>query len=232
MTHIPGQIYLADQRGRVETAQQQRLSTFNFGAYQAEGRAPFGALLAFNEESLAPGQAVVLPVAQATHLLLLPVTGAVAFAGPAGLGGSTEVEQVQLLTLPAGTQVTLRNPYAEDVITLLHIWLAAPEPNTTPRAESFSYAFDCLHNQLAELVPRRAQQPVSLHLGCFQGRCEALYRPQPGSRLFAFVLAGAFELAGRLLHAHDGLALWDCPEADLEALSNDALVLLLELTEA
>jgi len=34
---------------------------------------------------------------------------------------------------------------------------------------------------------------------------------------------------GRLLHARDGLTLWETEEAEMEALSNDAIVLLIEL---
>ncbi|MBH0619506.1 hypothetical protein I3A86_25800 [Salmonella enterica] len=128
---------------------------------------------------------------------------------------------MQLLAVPAGTQLSLRNPYATEVITLLHIWLAAPDPVAAPRTEAFAYTFAGLAGQLAALVPG------VLHLGCFGGRQEAVFRPQAG-RLFAFVLAGAFELEGRLLHAYDGLALWECPAAELEALSPDALVLVLE----
>ncbi|KAJ8604038.1 hypothetical protein MRB53_041964 [Persea americana] len=127
MTTLPqtsARIYLADQRGLCTTPQQQRFSTFNFGTYRAEGRAPFGQLLAFNEESLAPGQAVTFAVAQAVQLLLLPIVGAVTYLGPAGLLGTTDVEQAQLLALPAGTTMQLRNPYEGEVVTFLHIWLA------------------------------------------------------------------------------------------------------------
>lgn len=227
--HTPGQIYLADQRGLVASAQQQRHCTFNFGAYVAEGRAAFGRLQAFNEESLAPGQAVEFEVPQATHLLLLPVTGAVAFEASVLAPGSADVEEVQLLTLPAGSTVKLRNPYPDAVITFLHLWLEA-DAGTPTASQGFTYQFEKLDNQLAELVPP-AGLPFSLSLGRFQGRHEAVYRVrEAGHRLFAFVLAGAFELEGRLLHAKDGLALWHCPAAELEALSNDALVLLLELT--
>ncbi|MBC6988212.1 hypothetical protein H9I52_00875 [Hymenobacter sp. BT491] len=49
------------------------------------------------------------------------------------------------------------------------------------------------------------------------------------SRFFAFVVTGAFEVEGRLLHKRDGLALWYVQEVELKALSNDALVLVLEL---
>ncbi len=43
---------------------------------------------------------------------------------------------------------------------------------------------------------------------------------------------GAFEVQGRLLHARNGLGLWDDTNLlELEALSNDAIVLLVELGE-
>lgn len=46
--------------------------------------------------------------------------------------------------------------------------------------------------------------------------------------IFVFVLQGAFETEGRLLHERDGLALWDVDKIEMEALSNDALVCLVE----
>jgi quercetin 2,3-dioxygenase len=221
-------LYLADQRGLLTTAQRQCLSTLNFGAYMAEGRAPFGRLRALNEERLAPGQAVALPVAEATLLVLLPIEGAVAYQGPAGLAGTTDVEQVQVLALPAGSTVALRNPYPDAVITFLHLWLAA-EASVEANGQLFAYSFGQLENTLAELVSL-GPLPFGLHLGRFQGRCEAAHLVQAsGNSVFAFVLAGAFELQNCLLHAGDGLGLRDCATVELEALSNGALVLLLEL---
>ena len=221
-------IYLADQRGQLATAQQQRLSTLNFGPYAAEGRAAFGRLWAFNEESLAPGQAVALPVAEATLLVLLPITGAVGYQGAGALGGTADVEQVLVLPLPAGSTLHLHNPYPNAVITFLHLWLAAEAP-LPAAAQTFAYRFGQLENTLAELVPL-GPLPFGLHLGRFQGRHEAaLSVGAAGSLVFAFVLAGAFELQNCLLHAGDGLGLRDCTTVELEALSNEALVLLLEL---
>ena len=44
-----------------------------------------------------------------------------------------------------------------------------------------------------------------------------------------FVIEGAFEVQGTLLHARDGLALWGTDKLEKEALSNDAIILLIEL---
>ncbi|MEO5593159.1 MAG: hypothetical protein ABIR15_06605 [Chitinophagaceae bacterium] len=49
--------------------------------------------------------------------------------------------------------------------------------------------------------------------------------------LFAFVIKGAFEMEGRLPHARDGWALWDTGAAEMKALSNDAIILVIELPD-
>ncbi len=47
--------------------------------------------------------------------------------------------------------------------------------------------------------------------------------------LYTFIVDGAFEIEGRLMHARDGLALWNTEKIELEALSNNAIVVVLEL---
>ena len=49
------------------------------------------------------------------------------------------------------------------------------------------------------------------------------------SRLFVFMIEGAFEVEGRLLHAWDSLDLWDATTTEMEALSNEAMILVIEL---
>lgn len=234
MKQTPGKIFLAEQRGHLETAQFRRYCTFNFGAYAAAHKGPFGPLLALNEETLAGHAAVALPAAQAVHVLVVPITGAVRAGGAPGAATRVEVEEIALLAVPAGGALHLANPHPDAQITCLHIWLAA-EP-TAEGAGCQLFAFDAagLANRLAEVVPAAgpagAPRPFRASLGRFAGRAEAVYGLHSATaRFFAFVLAGAFEVEGRLLHAHDGLALWDAPAVELEALSNDALVLVLEL---
>ena len=236
----PGKIYLADQRGVVESHQFRRESTFNFGDFQHAHKEPFGRLYGLNEETLAGGHAVELAVAHDSYLVLLPVTGAVGFGTGGGAHGTVEAEEVLTLSVPAGTTVQLRNPFAGELISFLHLWVRATAP-LTPLAPAVGLktVFDgqLLENQLRELVGTRTEDqspaypnlPFRLSLGRFMGRQETVCRVAPGNTLFAFVIAGAFELEGRLLHEKDAVALWDVEEIELEALSNHALVLVLEL---
>lgn len=235
---VPGKLYLADQRGVVESPQFRRQSTFNFGTYQQAHKEPFGRLSGLNEETLGGGHEIELPVVQDSYVVVLPITGTVAYSTGGGAHGSVEVGAALTLSAPAGTLLRLRNPYEDELISCLHIWVRAAAPLTPPATGLLTVFEELRENELLELVSVRAQGqsatqphlPFILSLGRFMGRQEAMYKvAQKGNQLVAFVLAGAFELESRLLHEKDAVALWDVEEIELEALSNHAIVLLLEL---
>ncbi|MBJ6143812.1 hypothetical protein [Hymenobacter sp. BT559] len=240
ITQAPGKIYLADQRGVVESPQFRRQSTLSFGDYQQEHKAPIGRLYGLNEETLAGGHEVEVPVAQDSYVVVLPITGTVAYSTGGGAHGTAEVGTVLIISAPAGTLLLLRNPYANELISFLHLWVRASAPLTPPApAVGLVAVFEELReNELLELVSVRTQGqpptqpnlPIMLSLGRFMGRQEAVYSlASKSNQLVAFVLTGAFELEGRLLHEKDALALWNVDSVELEALSNHAIVLLLEL---
>jgi len=67
-------------------------------------------------------------------------------------------------------------------------------------------------------------------MGQFDGRMEATHICQiPENKLFVYVIAGAFEVQNRLLQPHDGLTPWHLEILELEALSDDAVLLMIEL---
>lgn len=225
----PGRLYLAEQHGTLTTAQSSRSSVFSFGAFADVQRPAEGRLLAFNEETLSGGQQLTLPNSLATYCVVVPLTGEIG-CGDALSQEVVQVEEVWVARVPAGRAVVLTNPYPDTAVSFLHIWLADAAAPATARAEVFQYTFQQLESGLLEVTGGSAQLPFALSLGRFTGRQEALYQPRrPDSLFFAYVLAGAFEIEGRLLHAKDGLALWQVAETELEALSNNALVVVLEV---
>lgn len=228
----PGRIFLADQHGALATPQSSRSSLFSFGPYQDAQRQPLGRLLAFNEETLYGGQHLTLPAPQAAYCLVLPLIGEVSCTA-GGEPALVQVEQAWGATVAAGAALTLRNPYAVEAVSFLHIWVATAETPPTPTpAEIISYTFAQLENRLTELVSSGGQWPFSLSLGRFMGRQEDVYHLGSEQALFfTYVLAGAFEVEGRLLHAQDGLALWQVPAVEVEALSNNALLVVLEIPQ-
>ncbi|RZK32231.1 MAG: hypothetical protein EOO57_15245, partial [Hymenobacter sp.] len=185
---VPGKIYLADQRGLVESSLFRRQSTFNFGAFQSEHKAPFGRLYGLNEETLAGGHTVEFEVAQDSYIVLLPITGAVEFSTSGGASGTAEVEQIINLAVPAGTTLRLRNPFAGELVSMLHLWLQAP-PLPAPAvalATVFGQLLAEQENELLELLSFAAVPgqmaaftralPFALSLGRFMGRQETVYK--------------------------------------------------------
>ncbi|MGY3088965.1 hypothetical protein ACVWYF_002005 [Hymenobacter sp. UYAg731] len=232
ISQTPGKIFLADERGLAESDQYRRFSTFGFGTFAHPHKGPFGRLFGLNEETLVGGHTVEFIVAEAAQVLLLPITGAVAASG-FGSGADevvAEAGETLLLMLPAGGALRLRNPFGDELVSFLHLWLQADAGTGTGPAQPIGFDFGQLQNRLLPLRPAALDAPITVSLGRFAGRYEAAYAlHNPAASVFVFVLAGAFEVESRLLHEKDGLALWNVPVIELEALSNDALVLVLEL---
>ena len=55
------------------------------------------------------------------------------------------------------------------------------------------------------------------------------YRKNTANGVFVYAIQGALEVQYRLMHEGDGLALWDVDEVEFEALSNDAILLIVEV---
>lgn len=233
ISQTPGKIFLADERGLAESEHFRRLSTFSFGEFAHPHKGPFSQLHGLNEETLAGGHALTFAVPEAAQVLILPVTGAVA-ASSAGTSNAPELlaeaGETLLLALPAGSTLRLRNPFSDELVSFLHIWLRAADAAVAASAQPIGFDFEQLENQLLPLRPKATGEPAVVSLGRFAGRHEAVYSLRnPAASIFVFVLAGAFEVESRLLHEKDGLALWNVAAIELEALSNDALLLVLEL---
>ncbi|MCC9136100.1 hypothetical protein ACFSKU_16635 [Pontibacter silvestris] len=233
---VPGRIYLADQRGITETALFRRRCTFNFGKFQNEHKVPFGNLHVLNEETLAGSQRVDFEVEQDSHVIIIPVTGAVDFVVSGNIL-TVDVEEILVCHLPAMSSFCLTNPYQNNTDTFLQLWIKAALPISSPAHQHFVFDFNSIENKLAKIIPEEADSqyrlPLSLSIGRFTGRHEAMYSLKSTHSLFyAYAIAGVFEMEGRLLHEGDGLALWGTDNVELEALSNNALILTLELQES
>jgi quercetin 2,3-dioxygenase len=235
---VPGKIYLSDQRGLTQTKQFNRYSTFSFEAYVHADKMPFGRLYVCNDETIAPAQQISFVVEEASHIIIIPITGDVTCNNGSGDSQRVEVEQICMFTMPTQSTFQIANPYQQEAISLLQIWLKADDPVKKHASQSFSFKFQCIENKLLEILPGNNssiavnQLPFSLSLGSFAGRKDTTYVLNGrDTAFFAFVIEGAFEVEGRLLHAGDAITLWNVTEIELEALSTQALILTMEIQQ-
>ena len=232
-TSTQAQLYLSDQRGCSQTDFSRSYHVFNFGPYTAEAREPFGTLRVLNDNSLAAGRGVTMRVEQPTDVLILPLLGGLEYQSTIG-NGFLETGQAQLFSLSSGTDYTINNPYETESINYLEIWFTNSSPGFTPTITQMPVDLT-VDNKLLPLFPLNdADSQGQGFIGRYAGRAEDNYHlRQRENGVFVFVLSGAFEVQNRLLHQQDGLSLTNIQdgEVDFEALSNDAVLLLLEVPQ-
>lgn len=223
-------IFLAEERGCSETDWFRQYSTFNCSNYQSEHKTPFGVLHGWNELTLGGERSFRLAAQEDSFLFLLPVVGAIEYRDEEGNAFFLQAGQSLLLPLEKGKSIEVCNPYENELVNFLHGWISAADLScSTPAITSFS--LDENKNRLVEItVP---QSNLKFLLAKFDGRSEGNFKTtKEGCKVFVFVIQGAFEVQNRLLEAGDGLALWDSEEVEFEALSNEAVLFLLQMAES
>ncbi|MBI1781679.1 MAG: hypothetical protein HYR66_09965 [Sphingobacteriales bacterium] len=217
-------IFLADERGIHETERLQIRSTFCFENYVNEHKQSAGDLYVLNDNILAPGAAATFIATQNSYMVLLPIAGAITVKETTIAAG-----QVMIVPMNEKEQLTIRNAFSNETINYLQLCFKTDSVD----GKILSNTFDELNknqNELKEIAPvkdQQAQYPFSVSLGLFNGRGETTCTlKDPTKKIFVFVITGAFEVEGRLLHESDGLALWNSSNVEMEALSNDALILV------
>ena len=234
-TQRHAQIYLADQRGFTETGSLRSYQTFRFGGYQPDGREPFGPLCLLNDDTLRVGASQTMRVETATVVGLMPLVGGLEYTA-GGPPAFLEPGQAQTLRLPGGTTYTVSNPYETKTINFLQFWLT-DAPGTISLGVGQT-AFDLNQkNALLPLFELRESEAndadIRGFIGRYDGRRDDTYTVRNGefNGIFVFVLTGVFEVANRLLHERDGLAIryGQADVLEFESLSNDAILILIEI---
>lgn len=226
-----GKMFLAGTRGYSEQNWFRSYNTFNFGTFQNEDKTPFGALYVLNDDTLAGGRSLIQFIEEDTIVVLLPTVGTITYSDTAGHQTLIEAGQMQQHNLQKGTTFEIGNPYQDDLVHFIQIWIKGAVSPTFSIPQCTAFDLKQSENTLLSIIP--AEQRVdsfNLCIGKFTGREEIAYHLSgPRNGVFVFVLQGAFEVQHRLLESRDGLALWNTPQIEMEALSNDAVVLLLEV---
>lgn len=217
-------IFLAEERGVTETEWFRSYNTFNFGNYQNEYKTPVEKLYVCNDDTLAGGKQFSFIVEEDSLLIILPVVGAVNFTKEESAAIPVNSGEVFCIFLKAGEQFEINNPYRDELVNFLQLWFKAEDGNNMlTHLQSFN--IDASKN-----IPVAVNLPLPVTITKFDGRQETIYTPlNKNSCVFAFVIQGAFEMEGILLHPRDGVAFWNYEQIETEALSNDAIIFLVEL---
>jgi len=219
------QIYKADFRGVNACENFKRLSTFNFEKYQEDSRKPFGSLRFFNEEIIAPKHKQTNVIASESEIFIVPLFGGIEYKDHLGNEDFIRVEQIKHITAQKGMSFEVANTFEENVS---YLQIGFDVENQFFESNSTVINFELTQkNQLISLFETANAMGF---IGIYEGRKEGLYKlKNPSNGIFVFVINGAFEVENRLLESKDGLHLQQIERIEWEALSENAIFLILEI---
>ncbi len=237
MKPTAAQIYRSDLRGKSQDESHSRLSVFNFDYYFDESRKPFGTLTALNEETLGPNHKVFRHIEADTEIVIVPLYGAVLYRDSLGNEDIVEMERIRVFSANAGTSYTLENPYGDDDVSYLQIWIASANDSgdaSSAQQKLQSSGKNSIFPIFTGIDPDaqvlKIRQKASGHLGIFDKAQTGSYSLQnPENGLFGFVINGAFQFENQRIETRDGLSLVGIQSAEFEALSENSLLLIMEV---
>lgn len=229
ITQSKGKIFLGDERGLLENDNLRSLNIFNYGHFHHIHKEPFGTLYGLSENTLAADTNIKWTVTENTVVVLIPVVGIIRVNDNTGSEDQLQAGMAKLFHLPAGASYKVMNPYEDELVKYLQLWIKTP----INIADECQMAwFDLSNYKLTELFLQKQAGEVkyACSLMKLNGRQDDIYyRKNTANGVFVYAIQGALEVQYRLMHEGDGLALWDVDEVEFEALSNDAILLIVEV---
>ncbi|MDF0709076.1 hypothetical protein [Flagellimonas okinawensis] len=214
-------IFKSQRRNRQQVEGYQCLTTLINDDFNGKKQNPFEIFTSLNDETLAPNNSKFYYMEEGGHIILMPLVGMVEVE--VSVDGKRKIlipEELQVLNMEKGQSLHISNPYDKEYVNYLQIHLTKNQFQGKKTFEG--YGANSLHRLLKTGTS-------ILNFGVFEGRNESQYKLEnPNNGIFAFVINGVFEIEDRLLESRDGLALWDTDTVEMEALSENAIILLME----
>ncbi len=224
-------IFLAKQRSITTTGWRKSCALLKDNS---DNKTVFGSLYNVQDDVLSARRTLSFTTEYDAILMILPIAGSIIYGDTCGNSAVIEASKMQYFPVKKNAEIKIFNPYDEERINFLRLLLKPGSLNAMVNTACFSFEREANKNKLLQLFAGyNEKMPVKFFIGKFDGREEALYKTsKPGSILFVFVIEGAFEVQYRLLETRDALAIWNADIMDMEALSNNAVILLMEMPAA
>ncbi|MCH0568327.1 pirin family protein [Streptomyces sp. MUM 136J] len=209
-------------RGGDPAAGIETRHAFSFGPHYDPGNLGFGALIACNEERLAPGAGFDEHPHSHTEIVTWVVEGELTHRDSTGRASTVRAGDVQRLSAAAGVRHVERNDGGAPLV-FVQMWLTPGEPGGDP--------FHEVVHGIADSTPYDVPEA---------GAVLHVRRPAAGERVavpdaeyaYVHVVRGAVRLARRELGPGDAARITDARDVEMVAGAGGAEVLLWEMAAA
>ncbi|MFN8394042.1 MAG: pirin family protein [Bacteroidia bacterium] len=227
----------AATRGLADHGWLHSRHTFSFANYYNPERMHFGVLRVLNDDRVAPGMGFGTHPHDNMEIISIPLAGDLEHKD--SMGNVSVIRNGDIQVMSAGTGITHSefNKNKDAEVKFLQIWVFPNKRGVKPRYDQLSLDVAQRHNRLQQVLSPNPDddgvwihQDAWFHMGRFDNGKGATYTlKRPGNGVYLFVLSGAFTVDGQALGDRDGLGIWDIPSLNIEAKSENAEILIMEV---
>ena len=212
-------IYLGDKRLAEQTKQYCQMTTI----IARDSDMP-SEDIQICEVTLSPGFDFQKVLPFDAQVIALPLVGKAVFK--AKKESLVDIEQIRTDFVAANSPFFIQNPYLDSPNNCLVLVRNSPPSETN---EQFSFSLK-KKNNFVNILKQNHNSFYSLTIGKFDGRNEGTFHTiRNNSKVFVFVIDGAFEVQDCLLEKSDCLEIENANRIEFEALSNEAIILVQEI---
>jgi hypothetical protein len=197
----------------------------------------FGALRVLNDDTVDEGMGFGTHPHDNMEIISIPLEGDLEHKD--SMGNKTVISEGDIQVMSAGTGIrhSEYNKNADRQVKFLQIWIFPNKSNVQPRYGQLSLSLNDRKNKLQQILSPDPNdegvwihQDAWFHIGSFDKDVLADYKlKKTGNGVYFFVLKGAFNINGNELNHRDGLGIWEEENFQIQALVDEAELLLMEV---
>lgn len=230
-------LHKADSRGHANHGWLDSHHSFSFANYYNPERMHFGVLRVLNDDVVSAGMGFGTHPHDNMEIISIPLEGDLEHRDSMGNVATIRHGDIQVMSAGTGIQHSEYNKNADKTVKFLQIWVFPNKRNVEPRYDQITLNLEDRHNRLQQILsPNKEDEGVWIHqdawfhLGRLDKNVQQSYTIKKSDNgVYAFVLNGSFSINGIGVQQRDGLGIWNTNELQLEALSQDAEILLMEV---
>jgi len=233
-------LHKAATRGHANHGWLDSHHTFSFANYNNPDRMHFGVLRVLNDDRVDAGMGFGTHPHDNMEIISIPLEGDLEHKDSMGNTAIIKKGDIQVMSAGTGIQHSEYNRNTDKLTKFLQIWVFPNKRNVTPRYGQITLNQAERRNNLQQILSPNADdagtwihQDAWFHLGTFDKDFTTTYNiNKKGNGVYAFIIKGDVTLGGIALNERDGLGIWDADTIILQANSQDAEVLLMEVPMA
>ena len=230
-------LHKAATRGHANHGWLESYHTFSFANYHNPERMNFGVLRVLNDDRVSEGMGFGKHPHDNMEIISIPLDGDLEHQD--SMGNVTVIKNGDIQVMSAGTGIfhSEYNKNKDQLVKFLQIWVYPNKKNVIPRYDQITLNLEDRHNKLQQILSPNSEdegvwiyQDAWFHIGKFDKDFSTSYQlKKKGNGVYAFVLNGDFTIGGIELNHRDGLGIWDTNSFSVQANSEGAEILLMEV---